>query len=148
MLKTYTEIKVENFKDFALAIRNVIKWSMFGDENIIHFYQPEGVNQEMNIDTFKSYVIGSKVCEFEFDYWVEYLVFDPYKPLFLVACNTDSKTIVIRPEKVKMTKIDLASRLTFANEINITGFCKLRTKEQVINAYINNTCNKIMTVGI
>lgn len=148
MLHTYTEIKTENSQAFAFAIRNIIKLTMFGDENIIHFYQPDGINCEMNIDTYKTYKATDKYCEIEFDYWIDSLKLDPYKPLFLIACNTDSQIIVIRPDKVKMTKTDLANRLTFADEIDLCGFCRIRTKEQVINAYISNTCNKIITIGL
>jgi hypothetical protein len=96
------------------------------------------------IDNFKTCTIGAKNSVFEFDGWIEQIVIDMRKPLFLIECNTEGKIWVIKPNKVNMTKFDLASRLDFANEINIKGFCNIRTKEQVVNAYISNTCFRFM----
>jgi hypothetical protein len=144
MLHTYTEIKAKDHKEFITTIRNMIKWSMFGDEHYIHFYQPNGVNDEIDIDTFKSYTIGSKMCSLEFDEtsYIEELAINPYKPLILVECNTDQKTYVIMPNKVKMTKVEMASLI---NEKDAKYICNTRLKSQILNTLVE--CSIVRLVG-
>lgn len=141
-MKMYNEIKVKSAGEFASTLRNMVKWSMFGDEHYIHFYQTNGVNEEIDIENFKTYTIGSRVSVFEFDGWVDQVEIDMYKPLFLIECNEEGKIWVIKPDKIKMTKLELANCLDFASEINVKNFCNMRTKEQVVNAYISNICSR------
>lgn len=140
-MKMYNEIKVDRAVKFASTLHNMIKWSMF-DERYIHFYQTDGVNEEIDIENFKTYTIGSRVSVFEFDGWVDEVEIDMHKPLFLIECNTQGRIWVIKPDKIKMTKLELANCLDFASEINVKNFCNMRTREQVINAYISNICSR------
>lgn len=141
-MKMYNEIRVDCAVKFASILHNMIKWSMFGDERYIHFYQTDGVNEEIDIKNFKTYTIDSRVSVFEFDGWIDEIEIDMYKPLFLIECNTQGRIWVIKPDKIKMTKLELANCLDFASEINVKNFCNMRTKEQVINAYISNICSR------
>lgn len=144
MINLYTEIKVNNAHEFARAIRNVINWSML-DENWIALYQPNGVDEEVNTDNFLSYTFNSQMVKLEFDAWIDTIMLDPYKPLVMMACNTSFETVVIKPTKVKMTKMEMVKNLSFSHDIdNLQKFCDLRTKEQVINVLIGDIMNKII----
>lgn len=144
MIKLYTEIKVDTACEFAQAVRNVIKWSML-DENWVVFYQPNGINEQMNTDEFQTYTISSKAVEFEFDSWVNSIILNPYAPLVMMACNTSADTVVIRPTKVKMTKMEMTNSLSFSHNIdNLQKFCDLRTKEQIINVLVGDIINKLL----
>jgi hypothetical protein len=122
-------------------LRRMIKWNVW-DERYIHFFQPNGINQEMDMYDFNSCICGKKISTLNFDGWIDTLEIDMRKPLFMVACNTEGQIWVIRPKSISLTKLQLANLLDFANEINVNAFCRLRTKEQVVNAYISNRANR------
>jgi hypothetical protein len=72
-------------------------------------------------------------------------VLDPYKPLVMMACNTGFETVVIKPTKIKMTKMEMVNSLSFSHDIdNLQRYCNLRTKEQIVGVLIGDMMNKII----